>query len=77
MSGGLDIRPFPDSWNMKARLGEYASNKEVWDNHTVINQLDRLKDGSLAIIIDCGADDFFFAGKQGCSRSIIEAGNRA
>lgn len=59
MSGGLDIRPFPDSWNMKARLGEYASNKEVWDNHTVINQLDRLKDGSLAIIIDCGADDFF------------------
>ena len=40
MSGGLDIRPFPDSWNMKARLGEYASNKEVWDNHTVINQID-------------------------------------
>ena len=29
MSGGVDIRPFPDNWNMKDQLGEYADNKEV------------------------------------------------
>ena len=33
---------------------------EQWNNSTVINQLDRIKDGDLAIIIDCGVDDFFF-----------------
>ena len=60
-SGGLDIRPFPGSWNMKKYLGERDENLEVWNNHTVINQLDRLKNGSLAIIIDCGVDDFFLA----------------
>ena len=37
-SGGMDIRPFPKNWDMSKQLGEYESNKEVWDNHTVINQ---------------------------------------
>ncbi|WP_455671922.1 alpha/beta hydrolase [Phocaeicola sp.] len=59
MSGGLDIRPFPNSWEMKLQLGEEASNRSVWDSHTVINQLDKIEDGDLAIIIDCGSDDFF------------------
>ena len=60
MSGGLDIRPFPGSWGMKKYLGERDENLDIWNNHTVINQLSRLKDGDLAIIIDCGVDDFFF-----------------
>lgn len=59
-SGGLDIRPFPGNWNMKKYIGERDENLDVWNNHTVINQLDRLKDGDLAIIIDCGVDDFFY-----------------
>ena len=46
---------------MKKYLGERDENLEVWNNHTVINQLDRLQKGSLAIIIDCGVDDFFLA----------------
>ena len=43
MSGGLDIRPFPNNWEMKKQLGEEASNKQRWDEHTVINQLDKIK----------------------------------
>ncbi len=58
--GGLDIRPFPNNWEMKKQLGEEASNKQRWDEHTVINQLDKIKNGDLAVIIDCGCDDFFF-----------------
>ena len=60
-SGGLDIRPFPGNWGMAKYLGEHQDNIEVWNNYTVINQIDRLKNGSLAIIIDCGLDDFFLA----------------
>lgn len=59
MSGGLDIRPFPNSWNMKEQLGEKAENEQVWNEHTVINQLNKIIDGDLAIIIDCGCEDFF------------------
>lgn len=59
MSGGLDIRPFPNNWQMKKQLGEKAENEERWNDFTAINQLDGLKNNELAIIIDCGADDFF------------------
>ncbi|MDR0977361.1 MAG: esterase family protein [Prevotellaceae bacterium] len=58
-SGGVDIRPFPTNWMMSRMLGEYVANREVWDNHTVVNQIDRITDGQLALIIDCGVDDFF------------------
>lgn len=58
-SGGVDIRPFPDSWEMKKQLGEFASNKAVWDAHTVINQIDKIENDDLALIIDCGEKDFF------------------
>ncbi len=58
-SGGVDIRPFPQNWDMSKQLGEFAANKKVWDEHTVINQIDKIENGDLAIIIDCGYDDFF------------------
>ena len=59
-SGGVDIRPFPNNWEMSKQLGEASSNREIWEQHTVINQIDRLKNGDLAIIVDCGYGDFFY-----------------
>ena len=60
MSGGVDIRPFPNNWEMKSWLGKYKENEEQWDKHTVIDQLYKIEPNSLAIIIDCGAYDFFY-----------------
>lgn len=59
MSGGLDIRPFPKNWEMSKQLGDQESNRDLWEKHTVINQLDNIRNGDLAIIIDCGSGDFF------------------
>lgn len=59
MSGGVDIRPFPRNWELPLNLGEYASHKKLWDESVVVNQIDRISDGDLAISIDCGEDDFF------------------
>ncbi|AVM52013.1 S-formylglutathione hydrolase FrmB [Bacteroides zoogleoformans] len=59
MSGGVDIRPFPQNWEMSKQLGEFAANKRVWDEHTVVNQLDKIENGDLAMTIDCGEADFF------------------
>jgi S-formylglutathione hydrolase FrmB len=39
MSGGVDIRPFPNNWEMAARLGKYAEYPERWEKNTVINML--------------------------------------
>ncbi|WP_025761783.1 alpha/beta hydrolase [Dyadobacter tibetensis] len=61
MSGGVDIRPFPKNWEMSKKLGTYAENPSRWEQHTVMNQLHLLVPNGLALIIDCGVDDFFFA----------------
>lgn len=60
MSGGVDIRPFPNSADLPKCLGSYAENKENWENNTVMSQLYRLTPNSLHIIIDCGTEDFFY-----------------
>ncbi|GEO11830.1 alpha/beta hydrolase [Segetibacter aerophilus] len=60
MSGGVDIRPFPNNWDMAARLGKYAEHPENWEKNTVANMLYLLTPNSLSLIIDCGTEDFFF-----------------
>ena len=60
MSGGLDFRPFPTKWGISQKLGSLETHPENWEKYTVINMIDLLKPGSLALIIDCGIDDFFF-----------------
>lgn len=72
ISGGLDIRPFPTNWKMQNQLGEFAANKKRWDEHTVINLIPSLKDGDLAIIIDCGVDDFFLEVNRRTHQSLLD-----
>lgn len=72
MSGGVDIRPFPNNWNMKDRLGEYKQNSEVWNNHTVITQLYKIVPNTLSIIIDCGKDDFFYQVNENLHNEMLQ-----
>lgn len=74
MSGGLDFRPFPDKWEIKKRLGPYESNKAIWDQNVAVNMIPLVKDKSLAIIFDCGVDDFFFEGNQNMHEKLLAAG---
>lgn len=60
MSGGVDIRPFPNNWRMANLLGSYAEYPERWEKNTVINMLYLLTAKSLSLIIDCGTEDFFY-----------------
>lgn len=59
-SGGVDIREFPEGWDMHKLLGPKGENPERWNEWTVINLIECAPtDGSLSIIIDCGTEDFF------------------
>lgn len=60
MSGGVDITPFPNNWEISKRLGTYAEYPERWENNSVVNMTHLLTPNSLAIIFDCGTDDFFY-----------------
>lgn len=71
-SGGVDIRPFPNNWEMDKQLGKECDNRAIWDEHTVINQIDRLQNGDLAIIIDCGYSDFFLEVNQNFHEKLLK-----
>lgn len=71
MSGGVDIRPFPNNWDMAKKLGTYAEQPERWEENTVINMLNLLTPNSLAIIIDCGTDDFFFKVNENLHQQLM------
>ncbi|MFC5411707.1 alpha/beta hydrolase [Larkinella bovis] len=72
MSGGVDIRPFPNNWDMAKKLGPYAQYPDRWEQNTVINMLHLLTPGSLALIIDCGTEDFFFRVNNHLHEKMLE-----
>ena len=71
-SGGVDIRPFPKNWEMSKQLGEYEADSALWDQHTVITQIDKITDGDLALIIDCGEKDFFLEVNKALHKALLE-----
>jgi enterochelin esterase-like enzyme len=69
MSGGVDIVPFPNNWNIKGRLGKYEENKSVWEKNAVINQT---FSPSQSILIDCGIDDFFIGVNRALHQKLMD-----
>lgn len=72
MSGGVDIRPFPEKWCMKDALGTYADNKERWDKNTVINLIPGLTT-TQNIVFECGIDDFFIEVNRNLHKAMMDA----
>ncbi len=73
-SGGVDIRPFPDNWEMRIQLGRQSEYKQNWEDYTVINQIDHIDKGDLALVIDCGEDDFFLEGNIQFHQKLLKKG---
>lgn len=72
LSGGVDIRPFPESWDISNRLGTIGEYPENWEKNTIINMTHLLTPGSLNIAIDCGQQDFFYEVNCNLHRKLLE-----
>ncbi|RKR84593.1 S-formylglutathione hydrolase FrmB [Mucilaginibacter gracilis] len=72
LSGGVDIRPFSNKFELPNRLGTIAEHPQNWEQNTVINMIDMLKPGALAIFIDCGTDDFFLKANEAFHAKLLE-----
>jgi S-formylglutathione hydrolase FrmB len=70
--GGVDIRPFPNNWDLKKRLGDTTCCKQNWENYTVMNVVNNLKNGELQLIIDCGLGDFFLDVNRAFHKKLLE-----
>ncbi len=68
MSGGLDIRPFSRRYAISSHLGNISASDNKFEEHTAINNIKRIKNGELALFLDCGTKDFFID----VNRSFVE-----
>ena len=72
MSGGVDLQPFPASWDIAQKLGTYADHPEVWKNNSVISNTYLLQNSKLALLFDCGTEDFFYPVNMKLHQKMID-----
>ncbi|SDD57692.1 alpha/beta hydrolase [Niabella drilacis] len=60
MSGGVDIKPFAEKWGIKTWIGDPDAAGFDWKEITVADAIEKYPRDSVAIIFDCGVDDFFY-----------------
>jgi S-formylglutathione hydrolase FrmB len=58
-SGGVDLRPFPNNWDIAKRLGSLKDHPDRWKDYSVITLAENVTPGQQALSIDCGEEDFF------------------
>ena len=69
--GGVDIRPFTNYWELKQQLGDTICCKQNWENNTVLNVVNGLKNNELKLLIDCGLSDFFLNVNRALHQKLV------
>lgn len=72
MSGGVDLTYDTDAWDIQQQLGRYEEHPLRWDSLSVVNLVAITPPDSLAIILDCGTEDFFFTINQRLHQLMME-----
>ena len=74
MSGGVNLTYDTDAWEIKEQLGRYEEHPLRWDSLSVVNLVLLDPPDSLAIMLDCGTDDFFFEINQHLHATLLRQG---
>ena len=60
MSGGVDLNESRNRYDIIKRIGDTITHAQNWKDLSVINVIEKMPSDSLAIIVDCGTEDFFY-----------------
>jgi S-formylglutathione hydrolase FrmB len=72
MSGGVDLRPFTESWDLPLRLGEFNKHPQNWEAHSVVVIAKEADPEKFKLIIDCGTEDFFLEVNRALDATLKE-----
>ncbi len=73
MSGGVDLTFWPQKWGKAKWLGPFQKFPDRWKRNSVVNMIRAFQKGHLAIMIDCGVDDFFINSNRTLHKKLINA----
>jgi len=71
MSGGVDLRSSTKLFDIAKKIGTIETHHDEWDDRSVINMVDVLKNKELNLIIDCGVSDMFYLINAGLHRRLM------
>jgi S-formylglutathione hydrolase FrmB len=71
MSGGVDLASVRSRFDVIKRIGDTIQYAENWNKYSVIHVIENYPKDSLAIIIDCGTDDFFYANNHALHEKML------
>jgi S-formylglutathione hydrolase FrmB len=91
-SGGLDLLPFYNHWNLQEILGKFPDHVEQWKRFSCMYLLDNLNGldsvhtkpsdknyisfNAMQIWLDCGTEDFFLEVNRQFRQKLLEKGIR-
>lgn len=72
MSGGVDLRSTRNRFDLIKRIGDTIQNADYWNKFSVINVIENYPKDSLAIIFDCGTEDFFYGNNHALHEKMVK-----
>ena len=72
MSGGVDLISNKNRFDVVKRIGDTIQNADNWKIYSVINVIEKYPKDSLAIIFDCGTEDFFLTDNKALHAKMLQ-----
>jgi S-formylglutathione hydrolase FrmB len=72
MSGALDVSLITRGYDMQKRLGDTVLNKKYYQEWSVMKVMEQYPKDSLAIIIDCGTEDFIYGMSKAAHEKMMK-----
>jgi S-formylglutathione hydrolase FrmB len=72
MSGAVDLTKLTNKYELLKRLGD-TTRTETWKNNSVTHMMEQYNPrDSIAMIIDCGTEDFFFKDNHALHEKMLK-----
>ena len=71
MSGGVNLNFSRNKFDVVKRIGDTINHEDNWRQYSVLNVVDNYPKDSIAIIFDCGVDDFFYEDNKSLHQKLV------
>ncbi len=71
MSGGVNLDYSRNKFDVVKRIGDTIAHADNWRKYSVLNVVDTYPKDSIAIIFDCGVDDFFYPDNKALHNKLV------
>jgi len=71
MSGGVNLDYSRNKFDVVKRIGDTITHADNWRKYSVLNVVDTYPKDSIAIIFDCGVDDFFYPDNKALHNKLV------